>query len=136
MHQEAKKVNCDHCFVVVVWNWTYDILMLTPDKDSKQTNKKDCKTRIPHECKCKCFKQSAKRIQQYIKKPTSKGHILDGCIHITFSKWQCNREEKQTRVSRGKEWWRTESHNYKRVACVRYLQWYRFVFCDGDYTNL
>lgn len=59
-------------------------------------------------------------------KPTSKGHILDDCIHITFSKWQCNREEKQTHISRSKEWWRTERLNYKSVA---HLQWWNsFVF--------
>lgn len=86
---------------------------------------------------CNNLDESQGHSAQLENKPTSKGHILDDCIHITFSKWQCNREEKQTRVSRGKEWWRTESHNCKRAARMRYLQWWNsFAFCEGDYTTV
>ena len=37
----------------------------------------------------------ASRIQQYIEKPTSKGHILYDSTHITFSEWQNYRDGEQ-----------------------------------------
>ena len=92
--EKPRKVNCDNCFVVVVWNWIYNILMLTPDKNSTK-EKKRLKTRIPHERKCKHFKQPANRIQQYIGKPTSKGHILYDSTYIIFSEWQNYRDGEQ-----------------------------------------
>ena len=93
--RKPRKVNCDHCFVVVVWNRTYDILMLTPDKDSKKKKKKKgLKTRIPHECKCKHFKQSANRIQQYIKKTNLKRSYTIW-FHLPFSEWQNYRDGEQ-----------------------------------------
>ena len=45
--EKPRKVNCDNCFVVVVWNGIYNILMLTPDKDSTKKKKKKTKDQNP-----------------------------------------------------------------------------------------